>query len=94
MQYWPHKTQNENTKQKRNTRLKYYRYIKDMISNIDTDMRKEWVTDATIYDCHLREQREDTKWAIIIHRSKKNRQHNGKKKKGRTAIYKILHWFG
>lgn len=52
-----------------------------MISNIDTDMRKGWVTDATIYDRHLREQREDTKWAIIIHRSKKNRQHNGKKKK-------------
>ena len=36
---------------------------------------------------------EDTKGVVIIHKSKKDRQHNGQKKstKGQKAIYKTLH---
>jgi len=32
----------------------------------------------------------DTKGAIRIRKSKKNRQHNGQKTKGQTTIYKTL----
>jgi len=34
---------------------------------------------------------DDTKWVIRIRKSKKDRQHNGQKKKGQTTIYKTLH---
>jgi len=35
-----------------------------------------------------KEEFEDTKGVIIIRKSKKERQHNGQKKKGQTMIYK------
>jgi hypothetical protein len=41
----------------------------------------------------MRQQKqfEDTKEVIKIHKPKKDRQHNGQKKKDKTTIYKTLH---
>jgi len=39
----------------------------------------------------IKEEFEDTKGIIRIRKSKKNRQHNGKRTKGQTTIYKTLH---
>jgi len=36
----------------------------------------------------MREEFEDGRGVIRIRKSKKNRQHNGQKKKGQTTIYK------
>ena len=48
---------------------------------------------SSLFSNNLQAQFEDTKWIIIIRKSKKNRQHNGKRKrtKGETKIYKALH---
>ena len=37
----------------------------------------------------LKEEFEDTKWVIRICKSKKNRQHNGQKKKDKQNLQKI-----
>ena len=53
-----------------------------------------WQTEALGYiEITLYEEFKDTKRIIRIHKSKKNRQYNGKEKKGqrKTTIYKILH---
>ena len=48
-------------------------------------VRITWIYSA------VHEQFEDTKGVIRIRKSKKDKQHNGQKKKGQTTIYKTLH---
>jgi hypothetical protein len=43
---------------------------------------------TSISKLYSKEEFEDTKEVIRIRKSKKNRQHNGQKRKGQTTIYK------